>query len=203
VLETLVHPAFMAWGSPVTWLEIVAFVLSVVMVLGNQRQWIVAWPLAIVASALYGLLFWHGRLYGEASLQLFFIALAGWGWWQWARGQAGHALPVQRMDRRGWGLSLGSIALGWPLLGWALDHGTDSPLPYWDALPTVASVVATVQLGRKCIENWAFWIGVNAVSVVLFAFKAYWLTVLLYAAFIPLAAWGWRVWAREWRPAAP
>ncbi len=201
MLETLVHPAFTAWGSPVTWLEIVAFVLSVAMVVGNQRQWIVAWPLAIAASALYGLLFWHGRLYGEASLQLFFIALAGWGWWQWARGQAGHALPVQRMDRRGWSISLGSIALGWPLLGWALDHGTDSPLPYWDALPTVASVVATVQLGRKCIENWPFWIGVNAVSVVLFAFKAYWLTVLLYAAFIPLAAWGWRVWARELRPA--
>lgn len=202
MIELAFLPAFTAWGSPVTWLEIVAFALSVAMVIGNQRQWLVAWPLAIASSALYGLLFWHGQLYGEASLQLFFIALAAWGWWQWARGQAGKALPVQRMDRRGWIASLGATAVGWPLLGAFLDHATDSPLPYWDALPTVASVVATVQLGRKFIENWPFWIAINAVSVALFAIKAYWLTVLLYAAFIPLAAWGWRLWARELKAAA-
>jgi len=201
--DLLFHPAFTAWGSPVTWLEIAAFILSVAMVLSNQRQWIVAWPLAIGASALYGLLFWQGKLYGEASLQLFFIALAAWGWSEWALGHAGHALPVQRLGRRGWFLSLGSILISWPVLGWLLDHGTDSPLPYWDALPTVASVVATVQLGRKYIENWPFWIGVNAVSVVLFALKEYWLTVALYAAFIPLAAWGWRLWARELKPSPP
>lgn len=196
-MDPLFHPAFSAWGSPITWLELLAFALSVAMVLCNQRQWIAAWPLAIASSALYGLLFWQGRLYGEAGLQVFFIVLAAWGWWQWWRGEAGHALPVRRLSPRGWWGSLGAIALGWPVLGAFLQHATDSPVPYWDALPTVASVVATVQLGRKCIENWPFWIAINAVSVGLFAYKAYWLTVLLYAAFIPLAIGGWRAWHRD------
>lgn len=200
-MEPLFTAAFTAWGSPVTWLEIVAFGLSVAMVIANQRQWMGAWPLAIAASALYGLLFWHGRLYGEAGLQLFFIVLAGWGWWQWWRGQDGHALPVQRMGLRGWVASLAGIAIGWPLLALLLDHGTDSALPWWDALPTVASVVATVMLGRKCIENWPFWVAINAVSVLLFWQKQYWLTVILYAAFIPLALRGWQIWRRELAPA--
>lgn len=195
--EALFSPAFMAWGSPVTWLEMLAFALSVAMVIGNQRQWIGAWPLAIAASLLYGLLFWHGKLYGEAGLQLFFILLAGWGWLQWWRGVGGQALPVQRLSRRGWLLSLAAIAAGAPLFGYGLDRYTDSPLPYWDALPTVASVVATLQLGRKYIENWPFWVGVNAVSVGLFWHKGYWLTVILYTAFIPLALRGWQLWRRE------
>lgn len=194
--EALFTPAFMAWGSPVTWLEIAAFGLSLAMVIGNQRQWIGAWPLAIAASLLYGLLFLHGKLYGEAGLQVFFILLAAWGWLQWWRGVDGHALPVQRLQRRGWLLSLAAIAIGAPLFGWWLDQHTDSPLPYWDAVPTVASVVATFQLGRKYIENWPFWIAINAVSVGLFWHKGYWLTVILYAAFIPLAIRGWQIWRR-------
>jgi nicotinamide mononucleotide transporter len=184
--DALFASAFSAWGSPVTWLEILAFCLSVAMVIGNQRQWIGAWPLAIAASLLYGLLFLHGKLYGEAGLQLVFIGLAAWGWLQWARGIEGGALRVKRLDGRGWLCSLAAIAVGGPLLGAFLDHATDSPLPYWDALPTVGSVVATVLLGR-----------INAVSVGLFVLKGYWLTVLLYAAFIPLALWGWRLWRRE------
>jgi nicotinamide mononucleotide transporter len=196
VIERFLAPAFMAWGNPVSWLEIVAFALSIAMVIANQRQWIVAWPLAMASSFLYSVLFWHGQLFGEAALQLFFILLAGWGWLQWARGVQGQALPVQRLGQQGWLASLLTIAIGGPLLGFYLDHHTPSPLPYWDALPTVASVVATILLGRKFIENWPFWIGINTVSVGLFALKGYWLTVILYTAFIPLAAWGWRLWAK-------
>lgn len=200
-MDALFAPAFQAWGSPVTWLEIVAFGLSVAMVLCNQRQWLAGWPLSIVASALYGLLFWRGQLYGEAGLQLLFILMSVWGWWQWWRGTATHTLRVQRLRPAQWRWAIGSILLGWPLLGLLLDHATDSPLPYWDALPTVASVVTTVLVARKFIENWAFWIAINAVSVLLFALRAYWLTVILYAAFIPLAWQGWRRWQSELRPA--
>lgn len=199
--DWLLTAAFTAWGSPFTWLEILAFALSIAMVVGNMRQWLAAWPLAATASLLYGLLFWEGKLYGEAALQLFFVAMAAWGFAQWWRGRAQVTLTVRRMGVTAWVASLAAIALGWPLLGWWLDQYTDSPLPYWDALPTVASVVATVQLGRKFIENWGFWVAVNAISVILFALKAYWLTVLLYAAFIPLALWGWREWAQAARTA--
>lgn len=201
-MDWLFTPAFTAWGTAFTWLELLAFTLSIVMVLGNMRQWLAAWPLAAASSLLYALLFWNGKLYGEAALQLFFVAMAAWGFAQWWRGRAQVALTVRRMDARAWAWSLGVTALGSPLFGWWLATHTDSPLPYWDAVPTVASVVATVQLGRKYIENWPFWVAINAVSIVLFVLKAYWLTVLLYAAFIPLALWGWREWARAEQAAA-
>ncbi|HLL17508.1 MAG TPA: nicotinamide mononucleotide transporter, partial [Rubrivivax sp.] len=54
--------AFSLWGSPVTWLEVVAFVLALLMVWANIRVRAVAWPLAIVSSLLYALLFAHSKL---------------------------------------------------------------------------------------------------------------------------------------------
>ncbi|MBH9552897.1 nicotinamide riboside transporter PnuC [Inhella gelatinilytica] len=202
-MDALLQPAWTLVGTPFTWLELLAFLLSIAMVLANMRQWLVGWPLAAASSLLYGLLFFHGQLYGEAALQLFFVAMAIWGFLQWWQGRAQSTLTVRRMAPTAWAWSLGSIAVGAPLLGWVLDHYTDSPLPYWDAVPTVASVVATVQLGRKYLENWGFWVAVNAVSVILFSLRAYWLTVLLYAAFIPLSVLGWRAWARAPRMPRP
>ena len=206
MLEALLDPArpllvaaFTLWGSPVTWIEIAAFALSIVMVLANLRVNPVAWPLAIAASLLYALLFADARLYGEAGLQFVFIAVAVWGWWQWlcARGNGGAPLAVHRLAPRGVAIATALTLLAWPLLGTLLAHGTDSTTPFADALATVASVTGQILLGRKVLENWAVWLGVNVFSVGLFAYKALWLTALLYALFALLSLAGWRAWSRQ------
>ena len=194
--------AFTAWGSPVTWLEIIAFVLSIAMVLANLRVNPVGWPLAIVSSLLYALLFADSKLYGEAALQLVFIALAGWGWWQWLYGRAdphgngGPALQVRMLTTRQRLQAAAATLAAWPLLGLLLQQVTDSDVPFLDALPTVGSITGQLLLGRKRVDNWAVWVGVNVVSVGLFATKGLWLTVLLYAVFAVLAMAGWRTWQR-------
>lgn len=201
LLETtapLLAAAFTLFGGPVTWLEIVAFVLALWMVWCNFRVAPLAWPLAIVSSLLYALLFAHSKLYGEASLQLVFVALAFWGWWQWLRGKGGDGgeLRVRTLaPRRRWACAAATLA-AWPLLGLLLNRITDSDVPYLDALPTVGSIAGQFLLGRKLIENWAVWFVVNVVSVPLFAYKGLWLTVILYVLFALLSLIGWRAWLR-------
>jgi nicotinamide mononucleotide transporter len=205
VLDTLLQAArpllaaaFTLWGSPVTWLEIVAFILAVAMVLANLRVKVIGWPLAIASSLLYALLFADNKLYGEATLQLFFVVIAGWGWWQWLRGKMGdgQALRVRTLGTRQRWMAAAATLAAWPLLGLLLDQATDSDVPYFDALPTVASVTGQILLGRKFVENWPVWVMVNVLSVGLFAYKGLWLTVLLYAVFAVLAVLGWRAWQR-------
>ena len=195
----LLAAAFAFRGSPVTWLEIVAFGLAIAMVLANMRVNPVAWPLAIASSLLYALLFADSRLYGQASLQLFFVAVAFWGWWQWLRGRGadGGALVVHRLSAHARVRVLALTLAGWPLLGLLLAQGTDAALPCADALPTVASIAGQLLLGRKLIENWAVWLAVNVYSVGLFAQRGLWLTVLLYALFALLSVAGWRAWRRR------
>jgi len=202
-LNLALAPAFTALGSPISWLELVAFVLAIWMVVCNMRVQVLAWPLALTSSLLYFLLFWSGKLYGEASLQLLFAALALWGWWQWLRGRTaeGDTLHVRTLGPKGRVTALLVTLAAWPLLGLFLQHRTDSPLPYWDALPTVASITGQWLLGRKYQENWPVWVIVNLVSIGLFALKGYWLTVVLYAVFVPMSVAGWRAWQRQLRPA--
>ena len=197
-LQPFFAAAFTLWGSPVTWLEIVAFVLSIWMVACNMRVNPLGWPLAIVASLLYFALLWTSGLYGEAWLQIFFVVVAGWGWWQWLRGRQadGSALRPRPLSPRNRWVAIGAFAAAWPLLAWLLRSQSDSQVPWWDAFPTAGSVVAQFLLGRQYIENWPAWVVVNIVSVALFAYKSLWLTALLYAIFVGLSFAGWRAWRR-------
>ncbi|HSW08701.1 nicotinamide riboside transporter PnuC [Aquabacterium sp.] len=198
LLGVALTEAFVLWGSAITWLEIVACVLSVWMVVCNMRVNPLAWPLAMLASLLYGLLFANSRLYGEASLQLLFIVVAGWGWWQWLRGTgaAGEPLRVHTLRAAQRWQALALTLAAWPLLGLLLARVTDTDVPYLDALPTVGSITGQFLLGRKLVENWPVWVIVNLVSIGLFAYKGLWLTVLLYAVFTVMAVAGWRAWLR-------
>jgi nicotinamide mononucleotide transporter len=192
----LLAPAFSLWGSPVTVLECAAIVVALGMVAANMRVHPVAWPLAIISSLMYALLFADAKLYGEAGLQFVFIAVALWGWWQWlgGRGDDGRPLQVRTMSSRlRWTAAAATFA-AWPLLGLLLDRATDSDVPYLDALPTVGSIAGQLLLARKYIENWGVWAVVNLISIGLFAYKALWLTAVLYALFAVLSVLGWRAW---------
>ena len=197
-LQPLFASAFTLWGSPVTWLEIVAFVLAIACVIFNIRVNPLGWPLAIVSSILYFALFWNSRLYGEAGLQILFVVVAGWGWWQWVRGTTadGGALRVRSLSTQGRLIAMAAVAVGWPAIGWFLHRTTDTDVPWWDAFPTAASIVGQWLLGRKYVENWPTWVIVNVVSVALFAYKGLWLTVGLYAVFVAMSFAGWRAWRR-------
>ena len=200
----LLVPAFNWAGSAISWLEIVALLLALAMVVCNLRVNPIGWPLAIASSGLYGLLFLHSKLYGEAALQLVFIVLGAWGWWQWLRGTAeGARLQVRTLAPRQRWATLALTLAAWPLLGATLARITDSDVPYLDALPTVGSLAGQYLLGRKWVDNWPVWVAVNIVSVLLFAVKGLWLTALLYALFALLALLGWRSWARMLPAARP
>ena len=196
LVHPLLVPAFTAWGVDVTWIEVAAFVVSLWMVGCEMRVHPLAWPLAMLSSLMYALLFADSRLYAEASLQIVFVAMSVWGWWQWLRGRGadGGELVVHTLARRPAIIALALTLLAWPALAWLLMRYTDSNVPWLDSLPTVGSVLATWLLGRKFIESWWTWIAVNAFSVVLFGSKHLWLTVILYALFTALSVAGLRSW---------
>jgi nicotinamide mononucleotide transporter len=207
----MLESAFTLWGGTVTWLEVIAFVLALACVALSVFEIHWGWPLMIVSSLLYGRLFYEHRLYGDAGLQLFFALIAVWGWWQWVFGRrvtdgagaraAGLRIVVLSARRRvlvvlGW-------LIGWGLLGVLLGRATDTDVPFFDAFPTVGSVMGQVLLGRKFIESWWVWVVVNSVSIALFAYKELWLTAALYLVFLGLSVMGLARWRRMQRVAEP
>src|SRR3954454_23232439 len=70
----------------ITTLEWIAFVTGVVSVYLSTRENVWSWPLAIVNVALYFLLFRRAGLYSDMGLQLVYLALSVYGWYEWLFG---------------------------------------------------------------------------------------------------------------------
>jgi nicotinamide mononucleotide transporter len=188
-----------AWRStnPV---ELVAVVFGLVSVYLSAREHIVSWPTAIVNVAIFFVLFWKAKLYADAVLQLVYLALSVYGWYEWLYGGAQHTrLRVSRATRRH-GLVLVPLFLAGGLgLGAMLDRYTDSPVPYFDALLTAASLAAQWMMTRKLIENWLVWIAADLVYVPMFIQRGLPLTAVQYGVFLILAAIGWNGWRQSLR----
>lgn len=200
--KVMLETAFTLLGSAVTWLEVVAFVLALTSITCNVFEIHWGWPLTIVASALYVWLFYASKLYGEAGVNVFFVVAAAWGWWQWLHGRRADLnapLTIATLNRYGVMMAAAAWGILWIACAMLLRAVTDSDVPWADGFVTSGSVVGTVLLARKLIENWPLWLIVNAASVALFAHKGLHLTVVLYAIFFLLAIWGWNGWRNRLR----
>jgi nicotinamide mononucleotide transporter len=196
----MLETAFTLLGTAVTWLELLAFVLALANIACNVFEIHWGWPLSIVASALYAWLFYVSKLYGEAGVNVFFAIASVWGWWQWLRGHRADSdapLQIVQLERRDVMLCVLGYAAAWLLCALLLRTVTDSTVPWADGFVTAGSLIGTILLARKFIENWPLWLLVNAASVALFAYKGLTLTVLLYVIFFLLAIWGWFGWKKR------
>ncbi len=189
----------------IDWLALITGVASVVL---TVRQSLWCWPIGLVNVVLVFVSVFQGKLYADASLQVFFFVLQLYGWYQWLHGgkaqEAGGLaesqglqgeLRVTRAPGRVWLLSALFIAAGSYAFGRLLSL-TDAHFPYWDATQAVMSVVAQWMIARKYLENWALWIVVNVLTIGLYCAKQLTLLMVLYLIYLGLAVVGHYQWSR-------
>ncbi|KWW97528.1 nicotinamide mononucleotide transporter [Carbonactinospora thermoautotrophica] len=185
-------------GTPVTWVEFLGFASGVGNVWLVARQNIWNWPIGILNVSLYLLIFADSGLYADSALQLVYLALAVYGWWAWLHGGTNRTpLPVSRTTRRTWLWLLPAGVMVTAGLTLLLDRATDSNVPFWDALTTTLSLMATYGQTRKLLESWWLWIIADLVYVPLYLYKDLWLTAVLYVIFLSLCVLGLRNWSRD------
>jgi nicotinamide mononucleotide transporter len=175
----------------------VAFAVVYLALAIRQNVW--CWPAAVVSVVLSFLLFLDARLYMEALLQVFYFAMAFYGWWEWVRGgRRGQGVSVHWWSPR---VHIAAVTLILALtggFGWLLTE-TAAALPYLDSFTTVAAIVATYMVARKVIENWIYWFVIDAVSIYLYLSRGLELYALLFAGYLVMIVFGWRAWLADWR----
>ncbi|MGX5914685.1 nicotinamide riboside transporter PnuC [Aliidiomarina sp. Khilg15.8] len=177
--------------------ELTAVALAIAYVVLAIRQSLWCWPAAILSAGIYTWLFADGRLYMESLLQVFYIIMAIYGLWQWRQGKrnGNGPLPVSERPLR-WHLPwIAGLLAASLLLGFVLSVYTTAEQAYLDTLTTVFSLFATYLVARKVLENWLYWIVIDAAYVVLFWSKGFHATALLFALYTIMAAigfWRWR-----------
>jgi nicotinamide mononucleotide transporter len=181
---------------PFDWLEAFGFISGAWGVWLQVREKVWNWPVQLVSSGLYVVVFFNARLFSDAGLNVLYIVLYVLGWYWWLRGGESHSeLAIDRIRVR---MVIGLLALtavttaGWTVF---LASVRDSA-PFLDALTTVLSLVALFLTARKIFESWHLWILVNLIYIGLYLYKGLALTAVLYALFAVLSVAGLINWRR-------
>lgn len=187
--------------SSVEW---AAAALGLVCVALAVRRNLWTYAFGVASTALLAVVVYEARLYSQALLQLFFVAINAYGFVNWRRARvATGGVAVEGMAGREIGLWLaGGVAatLAW---GVAMHRLTDAAQPFGDAAIAVASVAAQLLMARRKLENWVLWIAVDIASVPLFLTQGLPVVAALYLVYLALAIWGWIDWRRAYRTEGP
>jgi nicotinamide mononucleotide transporter len=184
----------------VTAWEAAAVVLGIAYLLLAVREHISCWYAAFLSTAIYLFVFWDARLLMESALQLYYMGMAVYGWWQWQHGgEDNSSLPVSRWQPRQHIVALLAVLVFSLVSGYLLRAHTEAANPFLDSLTTWGAVLTTWMVARKVLENWLYWLVIDALSIYLYLDRELYLTAGLFAAYIIIAIFGYLAWLKHYR----
>jgi nicotinamide mononucleotide transporter len=191
----------MDWLSSMYLWEALGVASGLAYVLFAARESIWCWPCALVSTTIFIFLFWDVSLLMESALNLYYLVMAIYGWWHWTRDKPEDKakLPIQKWSARKHGITNSLIVVLTLISGALLDGRTSAVLPYLDSFTTWAAVITTWMVARKVLENWLYWIVIDAASIVLYLDRALYMTALLFALYVVIAAYGWWEWRQHYQ----
>lgn len=178
--------------------EAVAAALGLAYLLLAVRRNLLCWLCAFISTAIYLVLFARAALYMQSLLQIFYLVMAVYGFIEWRKGQTASGQVLIRS----WTLRQHLRAMVLVVMvaianGWLLARGTDAAAPYVDSLVTWGSVVTTWMVARRVIENWLYWIVVDALAAWLYFSQGLLVTTVLFVIYLGIVVRGYFAWRRE------
>lgn len=191
-MQTLIEALLNSSG-----LEVAAVVFAISYLLLAIRQSILCWVAALISSAMYCFIFFSVELYLESVLQIFYLAMAVYGWisWKGYLQAESKSLEITSLSVQKNLIIIFTLALLTSASGFALDN--DPTLDYLDAFTTWGAIIATFMVAKKILENWLYWIVIDSVAIYLYLEKGLYLTALLFAAYVLIALLGYLAWFRD------
>lgn len=179
----------------------VAFGLAYIVLAAKENAW--CWPAAFIGTGTSVYLFWDGKIYMESLLNIYYLLMAVYGWWQWCYGGADKStLRISRFTMVQHCVAISLVIILTLISGYFLSAKTDAALPYLDSFTTWSAVITTWMVTRKILENWLYWILINSAAIYLFVERGFLLYAILYALYIVIAVFGYRQWQQSYRNAA-
>ena len=178
-------------------LEIIGVFLGLAYLILVMRENIWCWACAFISTSIFIYLFWSVFLFMEAALNVFYLAMAVYGFQKWRnRGPLRDEKPV---EIHFWSIKAHAVAISSVLLlsaitGYLLDRYTPAAWPYIDSFTTWSSVITTFMVVKKVMENWIYWFVIDAISMVVFWERELYFLSALFALYLVLVVIGYVSW---------
>jgi len=195
LLDTLIEQAR---GNSVVELTAVAFAVAYLLL--AVREHLACWLAAMLSTAIYLVIFSGVGLYMEAALQVFYFAMALYGWYQWTHGSGEHhSLAISTWTTTQHLVAITVIGVSTVLSTFLLTTYTSASLPLLDSFTTWGAIITTFMVAKKILENWIYWLVIDSVSIYLYLDRGLYFTALLFALYIVIIFFGWAAWVKSYR----
>lgn len=183
------------------WLDIFTTILGIIYLLLEYRASIALWIVGIIMPALDIYLYWTHGLYGDAGMAVYYTLAAVYGYAVWLFGKKQgqtdkQPLPVTHMRKSLYLPAFVFFAVAWVVTYYVLKEFTNSTVPLFDAFTNAMSFVGLWALARKYVEQWLFWIAVDAICFYLYVIKGIPFKAGLYGLYTVIAVMGYLKWKR-------
>ena len=197
-----IFTSIMSMGAWEAFATVLALAYVVLAAKGNM--W--CWPAALISTAIYSVIFFDVSLLMESLLNVYYMAMALVGWFRWQLAKKRTAQDQQKEN-------IALPIVSWPFknhligfvilvpialfLGYFMDSNTQADFAYLDTFTTVFAVYTTYLVAIRVLENWLYWIVINAVSIYLYLNKDLMFLTALMFAYTVLAIWGYYTWSKQ------
>ncbi|WP_440876664.1 nicotinamide riboside transporter PnuC [Thalassotalea sp. PLHSN55] len=180
--------------------ELAAVISALAYVILAAKENIWCWPAAIVSTVIYTVIFYDVYLWMDSLLQVYYLVMALYGWYCWKN------LPSQgkaEQKIQSWSLvwhvkAIAILTVISLVVGWLMATFTPTDFPYFDSATTVFAVFGTYLVAKKVLENWLYWIVIDAVSIYLYIEKNLQPTAALFILYVVIAAVGYIYWRKKY-----
>jgi len=177
--------------------EVVAVLFGIAYVILATKESLWAWFFGFVSTLIYTIIFWEGALLSSSLLNFYYMIMAGYGYYSWKKGIEEKSLSITQLTiQKNLIFIFGGFILTL-ILAYLSNTYTHAKMAYMDAFVMVFSILATWMLTQKILENWLYWLVVDAVAIVLYWKSGYLATVILFAIYIALSIYGYLTWRKE------
>lgn len=181
------------------WPEWLGVVSGLICIYLAAKERVLSWPISIISVIAYAWVFFSAKMYGDMSLQFYFLFTACYGWYFWVSKKSQTQQPITLIKPRDWLYVIFAVAILTVLLALFLKHFTDTDVPYADGFCTAMSFVAQILLTRKVLQNWIVWIIVDICYIPLYIYKHLNLSAVFYAVLVIIAIKGYLDWRKTYR----
>jgi len=176
-------------------IESAAVFFSILYVILALKESIWCWGAAAISVILYIYICYTAQLYPETGLQVFYLFMAFYGYYQWNKNDSTLQIQQWTITKHLLILLIGAILTF--LMGFYFSLYTNAALPLVDSFSTVFSVFSTYMVAKKVLGNWLYWIVIDAVSVYLYFSRDLHLTSLLFMGYTIIAIFGYFSWLKR------
>ena len=179
-------------------LDIITTILGLIYILLEYRASIYLWLVGILMPALDIWLYWSHGLYGDAGMAVYYTVAAIYGYAVWKFGKKRNQieLPITHMRTKLYLPTIAFFLIAWGATYYILVTYTNSTVPVLDGFTNALSFVGLWALARKYIEQWFFWIIVDAVCCYLYVGKGIPFKAGLYGLYVVIAIAGYFKWKK-------